>query len=74
MTALLLQRLSCCLTGHDYSVKADGTRMFLRCKVCGHTSRGLVMAEDPCHRQRRLGRTASSGNRSPAGRAPVSAR
>jgi hypothetical protein len=52
MAASLWHRLGCCLTGHDYSVASDETRMFVRCKSCGHTSRGLPLHRDPLrHRQ-----------------------
>ena len=43
MTASLWQRLGCCLTGHDYSIRSDATRVFVRCNSCGHTSRGFVL-------------------------------
>ena len=53
MTGSLWQRLGCCLTGHNYSIASDDTRMFVRCTECGHTSRGLPLAEDPVLRRRR---------------------
>ncbi len=33
-------RIGCYLSGHDYGIKSDGGRMYLRCTVCGHTSDG----------------------------------
>jgi hypothetical protein len=73
MASSLWQRIGCCLTGHDYSVKSDGARMFLRCKVCGRTSRGLEMAQDPMRRPSHTGR-ATSGNRgTSAGRTRLAA-
>jgi hypothetical protein len=59
MTASLWQRLGCCLTGHDYSVRSDSTRMFVRCKTCGHTSRGFVMPEDPVRKRSYMDRAAA---------------
>jgi hypothetical protein len=73
MASSLLQRLGCCLTGHDYSVKSDGTRMFLRCKVCGRTSRGLEMAEDPLRRRSRADRATGGGSRTSVGHTRLAA-
>jgi hypothetical protein len=42
----LWHRVGCCLTGHDYSISSDRSRMFVRCKRCGHTSRGLEIDRD----------------------------
>jgi hypothetical protein len=40
------RRLGCCLTGHDYSITSDRTRMFVRCRSCGHASPGLKIDKD----------------------------
>ncbi|HOG28212.1 MAG TPA: hypothetical protein PLN93_03210 [Vicinamibacterales bacterium] len=74
MTASIWRRLGCCLSGHDYSVKSDGTRMFLRCRVCGRTSRGLIMGEDPCRRRSRHEQSAAQDQRPAERRTPLSAR
>jgi hypothetical protein len=63
MAQTLWQRLGCCLTGHDYSVRSDQTRMFLRCNTCGHTSRGAALSDDPCRKRPSAERTASSDGR-----------
>jgi hypothetical protein len=47
MSVSLWHRLGCCVTGHDYSVRSDRTRMFLRCDACGHTSGGWSLSDDP---------------------------
>jgi hypothetical protein len=73
MAPSLWQRLGCCLTGHDYSVKSDETRMFLRCNACGRTSRGLVKAEDPTRRRSRLDRTGTGKARPPVGHTHLAA-
>jgi hypothetical protein len=36
-------RISCYVTGHDYSVCCDGGAMFLRCVVCNRRSHGWVV-------------------------------
>lgn len=73
MTTSLWQRLGCCLRGHDYSVKSNGTRMFLQCKDCGHASRGLEISEDPLHRRARLNCAKAGGNPSAARRTHLAA-
>ena len=60
MTGSLWQRLGCCLTGHNYSIASDDTRMFVRCTECGHTSRGLPLAGDPKPRRERPERAAGA--------------
>ena len=45
MAARIWQRLCCCVTGHDYAVASAQARMFLRCRSCGHTSRGMDLVE-----------------------------
>lgn len=47
MASRLWQRVSCCLTGHDYVIASERSRMFLRCRTCGRTSRGLELSESP---------------------------
>ena len=46
MSQFLWQRLTCYLTGHDYSVRSDRQRMYLRCDTCGHTSEGWALTRD----------------------------
>ena len=45
MSGTLLQRLHCYLTGHDYSMRSDDGRMYLRCDECGHRSNGWSLGE-----------------------------
>ncbi len=73
MASSLWQRLGCCLTGHDYSVTSDGTRMFLRCKVCGRTSRGLEMAQDPMRTRSHTGRATGGNSRTSVSRTRLAA-
>lgn len=40
MSGTLWNRLSCLLTGHDYTVRHDSGKIFLRCDGCGHRSEG----------------------------------
>jgi len=47
MSASLWQRLGCYMTGHDYSVRSDRMRIYLRCDSCGHTSDGWSLCNDP---------------------------
>jgi hypothetical protein len=73
MAQSLWSRLACCLTGHDYSVRSDRTRMFLRCDACGHTSHGFALADDS--RTTRGSRERASGgsgqSRVPPARVPA---
>lgn len=45
MAARIWQRLCCCVTGHDYAVASAQARMFLRCRNCGRTSKGMDLVE-----------------------------
>jgi hypothetical protein len=36
----MLNRIGCYLSGHDYGIKSDGGRIYLRCQWCGRTSDG----------------------------------
>ena len=47
MPERIWNRLACCLTGHDYSVRSDRTRIYLRCDSCGHRSEGWSLSNDP---------------------------
>lgn len=58
MAAWLWQRMCCCLTGHDYVITSDRTRMFLRCRTCGRTSHGLDLADRPLRDQAHPGHGA----------------
>ncbi len=51
MAASIWQRLCCCVSGHDYAIISAQARMFLRCRNCGRTSRGLDLAEAPFDRR-----------------------
>ena len=59
-------RLNCYLTGHEYSIRQAGGRMFLLCSACGHRSDGVVLTgrQEPrhpeTHRPRVMSPTASS--------------
>jgi hypothetical protein len=46
MPESLWNRLICCVTGHDYSVRSDTARMYLRCDSCGRTSDGWALSSD----------------------------
>jgi len=61
MAQSLWYRLGCCLTGHDYSVRSDRTRMFLRCDACGHTSHGWALAADSRAKRGSLARAPIGG-------------
>jgi len=74
MTASLWQRLGCCLTGHDYSIRSDSTRVFMRCNSCGHTSRGFVMPEDPVRKRSYTGRASTGVVQAPVGGTRLAAR
>lgn len=36
----MFNRIGCYLTGHDYGIRCESGRMYLRCRTCGHTSEG----------------------------------
>jgi hypothetical protein len=74
MAETLWQRLGCCLTGHDYSVRSDQSRMFLRCNTCGHTSRGASLSDDPRRKRSSAERIANGDGRAQAGPTRVVAR
>jgi hypothetical protein len=74
MAARIWHRVCCCLTGHDYVITSDRTRMFLRCMNCGRTSHGLELSEDPSRHRARTGRTALSGTRAAASRSNFATR
>lgn len=59
MAARIWQRLCCWATGHDYTVTSAQSRMFLRCRNCGRTSKGLDLGETPVSRQAGTSRTAA---------------
>jgi hypothetical protein len=66
--ASLWHRLGCCLTGHDYTISSDRTRMFVRCNRCGHTSPGLEIRKDMFRAAPRDERSAAAGSRAHASR------
>jgi hypothetical protein len=74
MGARIWHRVCCCLTGHDYVITSDRTRMFLRCMNCGRTSHGLDLAENPYRSQSRAGRAALTGTRAAASRSTFATR
>ena len=74
MAASLWQRVCCCLTGHDYVIASDRTRMFLRCRICGRTSHGLELAENPFRNRARAGRGTLAGTRAAANRSHFATR
>jgi hypothetical protein len=43
----MLKKLNCDLSGHEYTVRGDAGRVFLRCTTCGHTSSGWHLADTP---------------------------
>ncbi len=43
----MFSRIGCYLSGHDYGVKSEAGRMYLRCSVCGHTSDGWSVDRGP---------------------------
>jgi hypothetical protein len=47
MSESLWHRLGCYVTGHDYSVRSDQARIYLRCDSCGHRSDGWSLSTDP---------------------------
>ena len=51
MAARIWQRLCCCVTGHDYAVASAQSRMFLRCRSCGRTSKGMDLVDAPFARR-----------------------
>lgn len=59
MAARMWQRLGCWITGHDYAVTSAQSRMFLRCRNCGRTSKGMDLAEHPVPRQANASRAAA---------------
>ena len=69
--ASLWHRLGCCLTGHDYSISSDHTRMFVRCNRCGHTSPGLEIDKNLFRARPYDGRPGATGNRAGAGRSTL---
>jgi hypothetical protein len=74
MAARLWHRVCCCLTGHDYVITSDRTRMFLRCMNCGRTSHGLELSDNPPRHRGRTGRTALPGTQAAAGRSDFATR
>ena len=69
MSASLWHRLGCYVTGHDYSVRSDRTRIYLRCDACGRTSEGWSLSNDP-HLKRAIASRLAARDR----RAPVASR
>jgi hypothetical protein len=65
--AALWHRLVCCLTGHDYSISSDQTRMFVRCNNCGRTSPGLEIHRDMFRAEPRQERARAAASRARAG-------
>jgi hypothetical protein len=65
MSASLWHRLGCYVTGHDYSVRSDRTRMYLRCDACGHTSEGWALKNDPNLKDAVHGRLTAGDGRAP---------
>ena len=65
MAARIWQRLCCWLTGHDYAVTSAQSRMFLRCRNCGRTSKGMDLVENPV--PRRAGASRAAAVRAAAG-------
>ena len=74
MPQSLWQRLGCCLTGHDYSVRSDQTRMFVRCNTCGHTSRGTALSDDSYRKRSSTERPANGDGRPQGGPTRIAAR
>jgi hypothetical protein len=74
MAAWLWQRVCCCLTGHDYVIASERSRIFLRCRTCGRTSHGLELSENPHPSQSRTGQTTLPGARAAAGRSHFATR
>jgi hypothetical protein len=60
MSESLWHRLGCYVTGHDYSVRSDRTRIYLRCDSCGHTSEGWALSNDPQLKRTMASRLAST--------------
>jgi hypothetical protein len=48
----LLTRLSCYLSGHDYSIRQSQGRMLLVCHTCGHRSEGIPLTRPTSHERR----------------------
>jgi hypothetical protein len=74
MAAWLWQRMCCCLTGHDYVITSDRTRMFLRCRNCGRTSHGLDLADSPHPEPARAARRTQTGLPAARGRSNFATR
>jgi hypothetical protein len=43
----MFNRIGCYLSGHDYGIKSEGGRMYLRCESCGRTSDGWSLDRGP---------------------------
>lgn len=48
----MLKKLNCYVAGHDYTIRCDADRVFLRCAVCGRTSSGWSLADSKSDRTR----------------------
>jgi len=62
MSESLWHRLGCYITGHDYSVRSERARIYLRCDVCGHRSDGWALHADP-HLTRTVANRLAAGDR-----------
>jgi hypothetical protein len=58
LAARIWQRLGCWITGHDYAITSAQSRMFLRCRSCGLTSKGMDLVEHSVPRQANAPRAA----------------
>jgi hypothetical protein len=74
MSASLWRRLSCYVTGHDYSVRSDRSRIYLRCDVCGHSSEGWSLSNDPHLKHAIASRLAARERRTPVASHQIAAR
>jgi len=74
MSSSLWRRLSCCVTGHDYSVRSDRARIYLRCDICGHTSDGWSLSDDPHLKHAIASRLSARDRRAPAAPRHLTAR
>jgi hypothetical protein len=69
MAARIWRRLCCWATGHDYAVASAQSRVFLRCRNCGRTSRGVDLVNNPIPRRADTSRaavSAAAGHSQPA--------
>lgn len=41
----MLRKLNCYVAGHEYTIRCEADRVFLRCGACGQTSSGWSLTE-----------------------------